>query len=278
MKKTTILFTILLNILFISNTYSWGEKGHRLITEKSFSFIPAEMQNFMKLKEQIIEHCIDPDLRKDSDRKEGPKHYIDIDFYPHFQEGRVILSLDSIETLYGDSTAWEMGYLPWATYSTYEKLIEAFKSGDKKNIILYASDLAHYVGDGFQPMHACLNYDGQLTNQKGAHSRYEIKMVDMHLEEIKAENINAKASVITNIPKRIFDYIAGANFYSTLVLAADKYATASGFYYNEDKFFNMLLFRTKFVTIQQINSSALELASLYYTAWVSAGKPDLKKL
>lgn len=278
MRKYFTLVTILLSILLINNVYSWGDKGHRLIAEKSFDFLPEEMNKFLQLNDEIIKHCIDPDYRKEKDRTEGPKHYIDIDFYPHFLEGRVIATLDSTIAVYGDSAVYEMGYLPWATYNTYQKLINAFKAGYRDSIILYASDLAHYVGDGFQPLHACLNYDGQLTNQKGLHSRYEIKMVDRYLEELRAEKLSANAVILNNIQRRIFDYIAGSNIYAPLIQNADKFSTDSGFYYNEDKFFQLLWFRTRYVTIQQMNSSALELASLYYTAWVNAGKPDLTNL
>jgi len=278
MKKHLTILTVILNIILITNVYSWGDKGHRLITEKSFAFLPADMQKFINLRDSVVYHCTDPDKRKDRDRTEGPKHYIDLDYYPHFLEGRTILTLDSITAVYGDSLAHELGYLPWATYNTYLKLIDAFKSGNRDSITFYASDLAHYVADGFQPMHACLNYDGQLTNQKGLHSRYEIKMVDRHLDELKNENIKAQSSLLTNIPGRIFDYITGSSIYSSIIVEADRFSTASGFYYNEDKFFDLLWFRTKYVTIQQMNSSALELASLFFTAWVNAGQPELTNL
>lgn len=276
MKKAVL--SIILSVLIAGSTFSWGDKGHRLIAEKSFAFLPKEMKDFFKLKEEVILHCIDPDLRKDDDRTEGPKHYIDLDYYPHFLEGRTILTLDSMNAVYGDSLVLAMGYLPWATSQTYYKLVEALKKGDKQNIILYASDLAHYVGDGFQPMHACLNYDGQLTKQKGAHARYEIKMIDRHIDKLRAAEIKASAVQLTDIQERIFDYITGASIYADVIIDADRYATSAGFYYNEDQFYDLLWFRTKFLTIQQMNTSALELASLYYTAWISAGKPKLAKL
>ena len=45
--------------------------------------------------------------------------------------------------------------------------MKAFKEKDKDKVLLYASDLAHYVGDGHQPLHATINYNGQLSDQKG---------------------------------------------------------------------------------------------------------------
>src|SRR5690606_18469221 len=38
--------------------------------------------------------------------------------------------------------------------------------------------LSHYVADAHVPLHAVLNYDGQLSGQRGFHSRWESQMVE----------------------------------------------------------------------------------------------------
>ena len=89
-----------------------------------------------------------------------------------------------LTAIYGDTMVTKQGILPWATLDTYNKLIQAFKDKNKDKVLLYTSDLGHYVGDGHQPMHTMLNYNGQLTGQKGVHARYEIKMVDKYIKDI----------------------------------------------------------------------------------------------
>ena len=45
--------------------------------------------------------------------------------------------------------------------------------------------LGHYVGDAHVPLHAVLNYDGQLTGQTGVHARWESDLVDRFLRQLE---------------------------------------------------------------------------------------------
>ena len=64
------------------------------------------------------------------------------------------------------------GLLPWRTAEFYGRLQREFESLKRQptpgyaadNIVLYAAILAHYVSDGHVPLHAVVNYDGQLTD------------------------------------------------------------------------------------------------------------------
>ncbi|MBT4333589.1 MAG: hypothetical protein HOD64_09960, partial [Candidatus Cloacimonetes bacterium] len=61
-----------------------------------------------------------------------------------------------------------------------------------------------------------------------------------------------------------------------LIEQADLYALKySESEYNE-KYFNIFWFRTKFMTFHQFSNAAEDLASMYYTAWVNAGKPKIE--
>ena len=51
--------------------------------------------------------------------------------------------------------------------------------------MLYAAILAHYVADGHVPLHAVVNYDGQLTGQQGLHSRWEAELFERNRATLK---------------------------------------------------------------------------------------------
>lgn len=270
-SRSLLLFLIPTVLIF-----GWGDKGHKIITAFAMKQLPAEMKFSEAFKSAIIEHSVDPDNRKRDDKSEGPKHFIDIDFYKEFSDGIVIMSRDSLNKLYGEQVVTKEGILPWATETTYYRLIKAFKDKDKDKVLLYASDLAHYVGDGHQPLHATVNYNGQLSDQKGVHARYEIEMLDQYLNVIEKNYDDQIPYYINNIPSMIFNYIAEANNYVELILSADKFASKKREGKFDKEYYRLFWFKTKYVTINEINSAALSLSSLIYSAWVDAGKPVLE--
>jgi hypothetical protein len=268
-------------IVFFSSVifFGWGDKGHKTVASyamknlSSIMKIPADWQSY------VVEHAPDPDYRKKDDNTEGSKHFIDIDYYKEFKKGKMILSLDSLKALYPDTMITKMGTLPWAVEVSYNNLIKAFKEKKKSNILLFMSDIAHYVADAHQPQHTCLNYNGQLTGQKGLHFRYEIDMLDSNLTELKAKFESGKPGKIKEIRSFIFDIVTRANTFADVITSADKFALAnngSGQY--DDIYRKLMWYRTKYMTIDQMNLAGKNLASVIYSAWLTAGSPKLNSI
>jgi hypothetical protein len=273
--KYSILSTLSILLTFSVTILSWGDNGHKTITLFAMRNLPSEIKMSDKMKSEIILHSVDPDYRKEMDKSEGSRHFIDLDYYKEFLDGKMITSLDSLKKIYGEQNVAKEGVLPWATEYTFYKLIEAFKAKDNGKIILYASDLAHYVGDSHQPLHATINYNGQLTSQKGIHFRYEIDMFDNNLKEIESKYEAKRPFYIQDLRAHIFDYIFEANDNIELILTADKFSADRSKSDSSPDYFRLLWFKTKYMTLAEINSAAWSLSSLIYTAWLDAGKPVL---
>ncbi|MFO7444781.1 MAG: hypothetical protein R6W90_00370 [Ignavibacteriaceae bacterium] len=271
-----ILFVYL--IIFNSAGYSWGDKGHSLINGKAIAFLPAEMDQFKKWGDYIAEHAPDPDYRKEYDSTEFPKHFIDIDYYREFQTGNMIFGMNQLKSIYSDSIVNDLGILPWATIETLNKLTDAFRELDRDRVLIYASDLGHYVGDGHQPMHTILNYDGQLSTQEGVHGRYEWQMLDRYINEVDSSIIRSEAEYVNNPLEYVFGYITNSNTVASVLLDADLQAFKTAGNREDDNYFNLLWFRTKYITTIQFNKAVQSFSSLIYTAWIDAGKPPLNKL
>jgi hypothetical protein len=272
--KSFVLFVVAFsNILF-----GWGDQGHKLINNKAVALLPVEMQSFTKWKDYITLHAVDPDNRKRDDKSEAPKHFIDIDFYKEFSTGKMIEDKKDLSDIYGDSMVTKQGLLPWATFDTFNKLIQAFKDKNKDAVLLFTSDLGHYVADGHQPMHTMLNYNGQLTNQKGLHARYEIKMVDKYIKEIDSSITKADVKKVDAPFQFIFNYIANANSVQSILLDADNTSVKLAGSNDNDEYLRLMWFKTGYITEIQFNTAVSDLASLIYTAWIEAGKPDLSSI
>lgn len=274
-------FLVTAVIVFFSSVIflGWGDNGHKTVASfamKDLSLtmkIPVEWQNY------VVEHSVDPDYRKSSDKTEPSKHFIDIDYYKEFLKGNMIQSLDSVKMLYPDSVITKMGTLPWAVETTYNNLVKAFKEKKKNIILLYMADIAHYVGDAHQPQHTNLNYNGQLTGQKGLHFRYEIDMLDSNLTELKANYQYGKPVRIKNIKSFIFSVIARTNAFADVITSADKFALANnGTGQYDDTYRKLMWYRTKYLTIDLINLSGKDLATVIYSAWIAGGSPNLKNI
>jgi S1/P1 Nuclease len=265
---------LLLVLIPLSVIYSWGEKGHALINKKAVEILPAYMNSFKMWKDYLSQHASDADFRKENDKSEGPRHYIDIDYYKEFLNGKMIESKDELVSKYGDSIVTSKGILPWATLETLNNLTEAFKEKNRDKILIYAADLGHYVADGHQPMHTVVNYNGQQTGQKGVHFRYEVTMIDKNIDTLSQITDTSNVKFVKNPLDFIFNYISNANSVNVVLLDADKSAhELTGSTESED-YLRIMWFKTSYVTQMQFRTAEQDLASLLYTAWINAGKPS----
>ncbi len=251
--------------------FGWGSTGHRIINTQAPDHLPAGMLLFIQDSSFFGQHASDADNRKGSDTAEGPKHFIDLEDYP--ASNALTPNLDSVIALYGWAAVKETGILPWATLWTYDSLVAQLSRGDWTKGTLTASDLGHYVGDGHQPLHATVNYDGQLTGNGGIHSRYESGMVNAYQAALTIEP--QLASYVTDPFAYALSYCIAANALVDSILHADTEAkTVSGWNGRNPVptvYYAALWDRVGGLTRDQFQLATLALASLWYSAWVDAG-------
>jgi len=263
---------ILLLFIFCLFLVSWGAVGHKIINSKCTDSFPTSMSAFKIWSDSLSIHSSDADTRKNVDKTESPKHYIDIDFYPEFiTSGRIASTYDSIVSIHGAPYIVSNGSLPWATINMYDTLVVDFRKHKWHKAMLDASDLGHYVGDGHMPLHLTENYDGGMTNQSGIHSRYETAMVGAFSTALSNYG-GAEVHSVSNVTKYIFDYIYVDYQYKDSVLAADTYAKTVSSDTRSSLYTSALWSKAQFTTLLMHNASH-SLAELIYTAWLEAGSP-----
>ena len=272
MKSTLICYSILFALLLTLG--SWGEKAHRKINSSCVEYFPKELQQLKVWASILADHGSDADFRKKDDKNEFVRHFIDIDNYADFANTHIIAEDFKIACLqYGKGNVIKNGTLPWVTDSTYKALVQYFKSENWEQAVLTAADLGHYVGDGFMPLHITANYNGQLSDQTGIHSRYEETMIDKYIDQISFKASGIKK--VTNVKSYIFRYIYDNYYNIGLLLQADSRAyEIAGKEYN-DIYYESLWKETGLFTTQLLQESSKTLASLIYSAWLEAGKPEI---
>jgi len=143
---------------------------------------PLELAGWFTGREaRLREASVEPDLWKAHDRKEGPRHYLDVELYG--LPADIPRDPGAALAKVGGATFQKAGTVPWVVQDAYRQLVAAFRSGDPAQVVDQAAWLGHYVGDLHVPLHTTTNHDGQLTGQKGVHGRWESGLVDRYLVE-----------------------------------------------------------------------------------------------
>lgn len=274
MKNKILIITIL--VLITTQLFSWGKLGHEIITRLAIEGLPDGMVFFKDNMQYLCDHSTDPDKRKDEDPEESHKHYIDIDHYKEFNVGEMITDKVKLIEVYGKEVVDDMGILPWNTVEVLNNLTNSIRDNNKEKILFYAADLAHYVADAHQPQHNVVNYNGKLTNQRGIHQRYEIDLIDSNLEELET-NISPLRIVKIQEPLQfVFDYCTQSSSFAGLIEQADLNALKYSEGEYDQLYYKIFWFRTKYMTFHQFSNAAEDLASLYYNAWLNAGKTKIE--
>ena len=210
---------------------------------------------------------------KTGDRAEGPRHFLDIDIYGPYPFVELPHDYDEAVAKFGVEDVTKRGLATWRIAEYTQLLSEAMKSGDTEKIVQTAGALAHYIEDIHMPLHVVKNYNGQLTNQHGVHQRFEDDMVDAYAEQIHLSP--QMASEIEDPLEAAFDIVLDSYVYADNLLHADRRAKLGEDTYGTPYLEKLFRF-SGWIAVQRMSNAATATASYWYTAWLLAGKPELK--
>ncbi len=249
---------------FSQKSVQWGGDVHSYINDHAVDYLPDGMSLFRDHRSFLAQHASDPDR----DSNPGPYHYIDIDYYPEFLNGTFPKDRDSLIAMYGAGIVEGNGTLPWVIEEWTDSL-SALMAGDRwDEAWQVAAELGHYVADSHQPLHLAMNYDGQLSGNRGIHSRYESKMTGQFLSLIPLPE--GSASYWPSLIDSVFHYIDTLYTFNDSILAADNLAKAADASY-QSVYYSILWENLERVTTVSVQSAILDLASIYMTAWENSG-------
>jgi hypothetical protein len=251
---------------------AWGERGHKLINAAAVEGLPEPLRSyFLARREYLVEHSMDPDSLARVDAAERPHHYTELDADDSFP----FLNLQRQFVVEKAGPApWQLphGDSIWQIERFTLRLAESLRRRRWEEADRNAIFAAHYAADLTQPLHTVMNYDGQLTGQKGIHARFETDLVNALADKWR---FRARPAVFEpDLRARIFREMTESFSYRNVIFASDNIAVVGRNYL--DPQYSVEFYKLAGPLAEmRLAAGASFVSSLWYTAWVRAGKPVL---
>ena len=239
----------------------------------------------------ISEHATDPDKRRYAIAAEGARHFIDMDHYGVYPYPELPHKWKDAVEKFGEDSLQKYGIVPWHIQVMLGRLTKAFREKNFSSILKNSAEIGHYISDAHVPLHASENYDGQLTGQTGIHAFWESRVPE--LLDKNFDFFVGKAEYIKDPSAFIWERVLESGRAADSVLQFEKQLSfrfpgdkkyafekrnnvlikqySSAFTKAYDKMLNGIVER-------RMRQSIFAVASLWFTAWVNAGQPDLSCL
>lgn len=271
--------------------FVWGFYGHKRINRLAVFTLPPAMIGFYKKNiEYLAEESVAPDRRRYAVEDEAPRHYIDLDEFGDAASFELPKYWAQAVEKFGEDTLMSRGIVPWQIQTMYNRLKDAFMINDPSAILRLSAELGHYVADANVPLHTTSNYDGQLTGQDGLHGFWESRLPELFAKDYTF--FVGKAGYVPDVAAEAWLAVRRANaaLDSVLTIEKDLYKRAGTKKYsfetrgrqtqkvvafNYSRLYHEALHG---MVERQMRRSIKMTGDLWFTAWVDAGQPDLKKL
>ncbi len=288
----------LLFLLFSLSSFAppWGFHAHREINSLAIYTLPQDMFGFYKKHADFIRvHAVDPDKRRYGVKGEAPRHYIDIDHYCHLSDDSVCDPFEFVPRnwyeaveKFSEDTLQEYGIVPWHVTKMVYQLTKAFEDKNLSRILRLSAELGHYVGDAHVPLHTTENYNGQLTNQKGIHGFWESRLPELY--DTSYDFFVGKAVYVERPIDLAWEIVEQSHLGLDSVLRFEAELNAEWpedqkYVYEErgqaimktysEEYAREYHRRLNHQVERRMKTAVINLGSLWYTAWVNAGQPDL---
>ena len=267
----------------------WGFYAHRQINLLAIFTLPEPLFGFFRAHAAYVrDNAVNPDKRRGMDPEEACRHYIDADAYGDSGLAALPHRWDAAKAKYSEDTLKKYGIVPWHISLVRYRLVQAFAKKDFAQALHLATDLGHYIADANVPLHTTKNYDGQLTNQKGIHALWESRLPELfgskynffvgpaqYLADAEGQTWNGVEQAYAAL-----DSVLGMERAATLKLPNDeKYAFETR--NNQTIKVYSKAFCSQYAALlgnqveRQMQRSVRLLGSIWLTAWLDAGQPDL---
>jgi hypothetical protein len=240
-----------------SAAFAWGASGHRMIGEVAVQALPPELPAFLRTEQAADdagELSREPDRSKGAgkvhDNERDPAHFLDLGDDGAIFGGPKITALPTTREDYDGALravgvdSWKAGWLPYSIVDRWQQLAHDFAywrvltaaeanpawaehrawyAADRRRretqIVEVIGQLSHFVGDGSQPLHVSIHFNGwgpypnpQGFTQAKVHAPFE---GDLVRAEVRPADVAARLAPVRlchcPIEQRAADYLAGTN-------------------------------------------------------------------
>jgi hypothetical protein len=281
-----LLITVLFN-LPPGNSEVWGFEPHKHINRLAIFSLPPAMLSFYKYHiHYISEQAVAADHRRYVVPDEGPRHYIDLDYYGT----EVPRQWEAFLQQYPGDSIQEHGILPWNLLALKYRLTEAFRQRNTRSILKLSADGGHYLADAHVPLHTTSNYNGQYTDQRGIHGFWETRIPELLLPEF--DLLVGKAVYQRNWYESLWNIVLSSHHGVDSVLKFEGELTKN--FHHDQKYsyevrlkqFNRVYSKSFSRAYHRLLDHQVErrfraaikaVGDFWYTCWVDGGQPDLSE-
>jgi len=279
---------------------TWGNDGHMAINRVAVQKLPADVPPFLRNAAEHIAYLgPEPDrwrekLEPQLKYSQEPDHFMDMElvdwmgklppdrylFVRAVYEHRLVDPKFATQDTYPE----RVGFLPYQTLEVYGRLKVAFREYRKAqkegrstadaeaDAIFYAGWLGHYVGDGANPLHTTVQYNGWVganpnsyDTTKTIHWRMEGPFVGRNVAKLDFANLVTTPKKLDNAFDDYVAYLRESQKQVEKVYQLDVKCGFDGEGTAESR---------EFIR-QRLAAGAQMLSNLIYTAWIeSAVEPE----
>jgi hypothetical protein len=292
-----VIAVVLLPGMLVQQSFGWGSDGHQMINRLAAANLPSDVPAFLRnASAQNTMAYLGPEPDRWRNRAEdelsstqAADHFIDMEYADLVgtlpkKRYDVIRALEKAQAAHPELslTPEKVGMQPWQVEEIYERLKSSLRDYRslvaahqdtkpvKTAILFYAGWLGHYVGDGSQPLHTTVQYNGWTgpnpngyTTEHTIHSQFETAFVSANIKTSEVAPLVAAAQ-----PKALADewtdYLAYLRHTQSLVTKVYQLEKAGGFADAGTP-------DAKQFTAERLAAGAIELRDLIYTAWLRSG-------
>jgi hypothetical protein len=290
---------LLLPLLTVQPAFGWGSDGHMLINRLAGTALPADVPAFLRTPaalDALEYYGPEPDrwrspAEPELNAAQAPEHFIDLEYADLIgplprRRYDFIRALAAAQAAHPNLplTPEKVGLQPYVTDEVFERLESAFRDyralvaarqdtkPSEAEIIFLAGWLGHYVGDGSQPLHTTIQYNGWVgpnphgyTTDHRIHAQFETAFVHANVKPADVAPLvaTAKPTVLKDVFADYLIYLRHSNSLVEQTYQLDK----------QDAFTGAGTPAGKAFVDQQLAAGAIELRNMIYTAWVKSAEP-----
>jgi hypothetical protein len=271
--------------------FAWENQGHRMINRLAAANLPADAPDFLRSPAALdeIEYLgPEPDRWRSSAEPElnaaqAPEHFIDLE--PADALGPLpSRRLDfEAKAFAANERPEKLGLQPWEADEVWERLKAAMREyrtlsaahQDTKPveaaILFYAGWLGHYVGDGSNPLHTTVQYNGWTgPNPHGYTTSHQIHHIFEGVfvaDNMHPQDVQARMTPVQTIQGDMFPaYVSYLRHSFTLVEKVYQLEKVGGFQGSGTP-------ESRAFAAERLAAGASMLRDMIYAAWVDSAKP-----
>ena len=245
---------------------SWGPEGHRKIAEEAIDSLRDPLKEFFEDREETFYELLD-----DPARSRNTAHFF-LERYDEFPFWDVPATRELALRRFSEEEIADNGDALWRLQEAYDALVAAFEEADFDLVLERAGDVVWLVGEVGVPPNTSAAGDGQATRQDGLARRFDTQLIEIFADEMRVRDSGAvyldrPHEFMRSLPLKAHIWVDNISFTDSMSRRG-----VAGY----DRFYMDGMWNELGGLIGALmTDAARDTASLWYTAWVAAGRPEV---